>query len=491
MSPAPRVVIGALVALLGLLACTRGQVQVGPAPDLPPLAATAQVLWDHAWLDRLDTASPDLLAARFPAAVVALDTLLLADGDVTSAKVAPLSLRFPAVGMEWMDAVGQGVGVRVAYDAAAVDLQITTEQGVCAARASFEPLWVHVTFAFDPAGAPGAPAPGLGALAPVGIPTLVGATTPAIEPTTCPVKLPDGLLAGLAALLQQEVRQRVAALQVGFVQDVLDEVFTPWRATGLRIPALGAGAAPLTGWISLAPASSAWLREVRVTLDGGASEPRAAAALPTSVSATAPARADCLVRLQVPVALAADLGALALSRGVLSDEALLDVPLEGLPAWLPAAPGLRVGPPLRLVAAPLALEALDVGAADGGVRLDLPGTWRVRAYGTVEGSELLLGRARLTGALRVELSVADGRPVVVAAAQGAFDDVVAPVVPLAEGWAAAALAQWARDLGTAELGFLLAAVPPTPAFMGTPRLVGLSVTDAGLEACFAPIEESP
>ena len=477
----------ALLVTLGAVAllapgCTRGQVLVEPPAAVPALPSTATVEWDHAWLDRLDAVAADLLAARYPAAVVSLDALLLGDGDVTSAKTGPVVLRFPAAGMEWMDALGQGVGVRVAYGEARADLQLTTSQGVCAARATFAPLWVHLTFAFDPA------AP-LGALVPVGVPTLVGAEPPLIELTTCPIQLADGLLADLASALQREVRQRVAALQLAFVQGLLDEVFTPWTATGLRFAALGAEAVPLTWWMSLGPASSAWRRDVRVAVEGGVPTPVEAPVPTTRTSGTAPRGQGCLVRLVAPAALVGELAGQALARGLLSDKALLETTSTERPGWLPDARGLRIEAPFRVVAAPLSLDDLDVAAADGGVRLDASGTWRLRVYGRVEGSEQLLGRALLVGAVRVALSAAHGRLVVVGASQGAFSDVAAPVVPLAERWPEDALSAWAGDVFGAELGALLAQVPPAATALGAPRLASLSVTDAGLEACFAVPEE--
>lgn len=482
------------LAVLGvLLACTRGELLLDPPPleGADPLPATAVVEWDHGWLQRLEDAAPDLLAARFPEATVALGALLLGDGTVTTAKVAPLTLSFPAVGMEWMDALGQGVGVRVAYAQAAVDVQVTTEQGVCAARATFAPLWVHVTFAFDPS-------TGLGALVPVGIPTLVGAEPPTIEPTACAIKLPEGLLADLAGVLQQEVRQRVAAAQLGFVQGLLDELFTPWRATGLRHAAVGADALPLTWWMSVAPGSSAWRREVRVAVEGGTPAKAAPGVAPElELRITAPLARDegCLVRLSTPVALAGALLLAAAERGLLFDEPLVETGLSERPSWLPPTPGLAVSAPFRVVAAPLAVVGLEVASSAAGVLATASGTWRLRAYGIVEGTELLLGRGLLTGAVRAELAAVDGElRVVTAVVEGSWSDRAAPVVPLAEGWADAALAGWARALLQVELGALFAMVPPAPGPLGAPQLARLTLTDAGLEACYQlaePPKETP
>ena len=487
----------ALVALALGAACTRGQVVTAPPADATPLATAAVVEWDHAWLDRLTAVAPQLLAARFPAAQVTLDTLLLDDGaGVTTAKVAPLSLAFPAVDLQWMDALGQGLGVRVAYGEGAADVQLTTAEGVCAARATFPAMTVHLTFAFDPAASPAPGGAPLGALVPVGVPTLVGALPPVLTPTACPAGLPAGVLDDLAAVLQQEVRQRVAALQLGVVQEVANEVFAPWSAAGVRFAALGADAAPLTWGLQLGPGSSAWRREVRLSVLGGDG---AAAALTVTTGEPAPRPTDCLVRLTLPVDLLGQvLGELA-GRGALADEALLDVTLSERPAWLPATPGLRVTPPFRVVAAPLALTALDVaavpaasdGTASAGVRLDAAGTWRLRVYAAVEGSELLLGRARLTGSVRVRVSAADGLLRAKASPQGAFDDVAAPVVPLADGWTEAALAAWGGAIVSDQLGAFVTLVPPAPAVLATPRLSALTLTEAGVEACFAPFEETP
>jgi len=470
-----------------LLACTRGEVLLEPPPaeGADPLPATAVVQWDHGWLQLLEDAAPDLLAARFPEATVSLGALLLGDGAVTTAKVAPLTLHFPAVGMDWMDALGQGLGVRVAYAQTAVDVQVTTEQGVCAARATFLPLWVHVTFAFDPS-------TGLGALAPVGIPTLVGADPPTVEPTTCAVKLPEGLLADLGGVLQREVRQRVAAAQLGFVQGLLDELFTPWRATGLRHGAVGADALPLTWWMSVTPGSSAWRREVRVAVEGGAMTRATPDDAPTlRVSAPLPRDEGCLVRLTAPVPLVGGLLQTAAERGLLFDEPLVETGDTERPAWLPPSPGLAVTAPFRVAAAPLAFGGLEVASSPAGVLATASGTWRLRVYGTVEGSELLLGRGLLTGAVRAELAAVDGTlHVAAAASEGAWSELDTPVVPLAEGWADAALSAWARDLLQVELGALLAMVPPAPGPLGTPRLARLTLTDSGLEACYQLAEPS-
>jgi hypothetical protein len=253
--------------------------------------------------------------------------------------------------------------------------------------------------------------------------------------------------------------------------------------------------------LSLGAGSSAWRRELRVSLEGSTSgDPAGGVAWEVRVVDPVPRSEECLVRLVVPPSMVGDVAAAAAESGLLHDEEQVGVALSERPPWVPETPGLEVTPPFRLVVAPLTLAGLELrstpatrlGAGGTGVRVDAGGVWRLRVYGAVEGSELLLARGRFTGTVRVELAAIDGQLTVVAAAgEGTWTDRVTLVAPLDDGWADAVLSAWARDVVQIELGALLAMIPPAPGPAGAPRLTHISATDAGLEACFDVSEERP